>query len=390
MNRMPMNNATDSREPVVFSRLVHDIYAGRQFPDQQVETFRHIDKLFPTRAVSRGESVAPLNFSDTEFPELQIRSRGQTFDLYDYLSRNRVTGLLVLKDGEIRLEKYLLGNAQSTRWASMSVAKSISSTLVGAAIHEGLIGGLEDFLIDYLPQLRGSAYDGVTIRQLLQMSSGAQWNESPTDAASDHRKILDLQLARQPGAILRYMAGLTRVAEPGIRWNYSSGEPLVLGALLRAATALPLADYLSERIWSKMGAEADARWWLESPDGLEVAGGGICATLRDYGRFGLFIMNDGVIGGERILPEGWMAEAGSPRVLGGKHINYGFMWWPLPATTHPRNRGAFAARGLFGQYLMVHPQEKVVAVVWSARSKPVGAEAIADNDFFSALVEALA
>ncbi|WP_250458782.1 serine hydrolase domain-containing protein [Microbulbifer litoralis] len=371
-------------------QLIRDIYSGHQFPDVQTETFRHTDLLFPTRRIARGEKAVPLERSDAEFPPLQIRSRGGTFDLYDYLSRNRVAGLLVLKDGGVLLENYQMGNMDYSRWLSMSVAKSVSSTLAGAAIYDGAIGGLDDRLGHYLPALDDSAYGDVTVAQLLRMCSGVRWNESPTDPESDRRRMLELQIAQEPGAILGLMAGLPRAAEPGSAWNYSTGETHVLGALLRAATGRPLADYLSEKIWSRMGAEADAHWWLESPGGLEVAGSGICATLRDYGRFGLFVANDGVIDGERVVPEGWFDLAGAPAEVNGETVNYGFMWWPIPAPAGSPNRGAFGARGLFGQHIMVNRRERVVAVVWSARSKPTGAEAILDNDFFNALVEALA
>ncbi|MCW8126942.1 serine hydrolase domain-containing protein [Microbulbifer halophilus] len=373
----------------VSPKLIRDMYSGRQFPDVQAETFRNTDLLFPTRRIARGDSVAPLEHRDVEFPQLQIRSRGCTFDLYDYLSRNRVAGLLVMQDGAILLENYQMGNRDHSRWLSMSVAKSISSTLAGAAIHDGAIDSLDDCLCRYLPQLVGSVYGDVTVAQLLRMCSGVGWNESPTDPDSDRRRMLELQIAQEPGAILGLMASLPRAGEPGSVWNYSTGETHVLGALLRAATGRPLADYLSEKIWSKMGAEADAHWWLESPDGLEVAGSGICATLRDYGRFGLFVANDGVIGGQRVLPEGWFDLAGAPAEVNGEKVNYGFMWWPIPAVGNSPNRGAFGARGLFGQHIMINRREKIVAVVLSARSKPLGAEAIEDNDFFDALVEAL-
>src|SRR5262249_12058816 len=150
--------------------------------------------------------------------------------------------------------------------------------------------------------------------------------------------------------ILRYVAHRPRAAEPGTVWNYSTGETHVVGALLYAATGRWVSDYLSEKIWSKVGMEADASWWLESPYGLEVAGSGFSATLRDYARFGLFVLNDGVIDGQRVLPPGWVREGGIPRQVGGKRVDYGYMWWPVPGANGSFADDAFSARGIFGQF----------------------------------------
>lgn len=369
--------------------LIRRAYEGRLLPDIQIDTFRNTDRVFATRPVSRGREVHWLPRRAVSLVDLRINSRGQSFDLFDYVSHNRVGGLLISKRGAICLEHYEFGNDESTRWISMSIAKSISTTLVGAALRDGFIHSVEDALTLYLPELKGSAYDGVSIRHVLQMTSGVRWDDTHTDPASERRKMLELQIGQQPGSILRYIATLPRVAAPGTVWNYSTGETHIVGALLHAATSRWLADYFSEKIWSKLGTEAGATWWLESPHGLEVAGAGISATLRDYARFALFMMNDGVIDGERILPEGWVKEASAPRLVGGKQVDYGYMWWPVAAPGGSFDDGAFGARGIFGQYIYVNPAEQVVIVVWSARSKPKGAEAILDNDFFNATVEAL-
>jgi len=127
------------------------------------------------------------------------------------------------------------------------------------------------------------------------------------------------------------MNALPRAGAPGSIWNYSTGESFLVGALLEGATHKPLATYLSETLWSRLGMEQDATWWLESPGGMGLAGSGLGATLRDYGRFGLFVQQDGVLDGQRIVPEGWFREAGSAHVIGGKSVDYGYLWWPIPA-----------------------------------------------------------
>ncbi|MCJ7814785.1 MAG: beta-lactamase family protein, partial [Xanthomonadales bacterium] len=275
-------------------------------------------------------------------------------------------------------EKYLLGNDEHTRWMSMSVVKSMTATLIGAAIQDGHIASIDDPIVNYLPHFKGTAYDGVTVKHLLQMTSGVAWNETYTDPSSDRRRMLEAQIGQQPGAILDLMAELPRAAEPGTRWNYSTGETHVAGALVQAATGKPVADYLSEKIWSRVGMEADATWWLESPEGLEVGGSGLSATLRDYGRFGLFLLNGGVIDGQQVLPEGWLTAASTPKIVSGETVDYGYMLWPL----HGKS---FAAIGIFGQFVFVDPDTNLVVAMWSAQPKPVGREGPDEYAFLQAL-----
>jgi CubicO group peptidase (beta-lactamase class C family) len=359
---------------------VRQVYDGKLYPDIQVNTFRNIDRLFPTRLVARGETVSELPRSDRPLDDFSYTVGDQAYDLYDVLSLNRVSGLLIVRNGEIQFEKYLLGNDEHTRWMSMSVVKSMTATLIGTAIRDGYIASIDDPIVNYLPRFEGTAYDGVTVRNLLQMTSGVAWNETYTDPSSDRRRMLEAQIAQQPGAILDLMAALPRAAEPGTRWNYSTGETQVAGALVRAATGMPVADYLSEKIWSKAGMESDATWWLESPDGLEVGGSGLSATLRDYARFGIFLLNDGVINGERMLPEGWIEAASTPKMVAGEKVDYGYMLWPL----HGRS---YAAIGIFGQFVFVDPDRNLVVAMWGAQSKPVGREGLDEYLFLQALSE---
>ena len=378
---VPANTAAESyphaAEPI---GTVREVYDGKLYPDIQVNTFRNIDRLFPTRIVPRGEAVRPLPPSAEPLTEFEYVTGGRKRDLYDVLALNRVSGLLIVRNGEVLFEKYFLGNSEKTRWMSMSVVKSITATLIGAAIRDGYIDSIDDPIVRYLPRFRGTAYDGVTVRHLLQMTSGVAWNETYTDPDSDRRRMLEAQIGQRPGAILDLMAALPRAAEPGTRWNYSTGETHVAGALVRAATGKPVAEYLSEKIWSKAGMEADANWWLESPGGLEVGGSGLSATLRDYARFGLFLLEDGVIGGESILPEGWVAEASTPIGLEGMSDAYGYMLWPL-------HGNSYAAIGIFGQFVFVDPDRNLVVAMWSAQSKPLDAHGLDEYVFLEALSE---
>lgn len=360
---------------------VRQVYDGALTPELAVNTFRNIDRLFPTRLVPR--SATPLALPADPVPLRDVPG------LENYLQQNRVTGLLVLKDGRVKLERYRLGNTERTRWMSMSVAKSITSTLIGAALKDGAIGSLAEPVTKYVPALAGSAYDGVSIRDVLMMASGVRWNETYTDPRSDRRRLLEAQISQVPGSAMAVMRSLPRAAEPGTVNNYSTGETQVAGELLRSAVKKPLATYLSERIWSRVGMADDANWWLDSPDGIEIGGSGFSATLRDYGRFGLFLLNDGVVGGERILPEGWLREATSPKLLrGGTPLDYGYLWWTPPGPAAEKH-AAYSAIGIYGQRLYVDPAERVVIVVWSARAKPTGSEVVDDWAFADAVVEAL-
>jgi CubicO group peptidase (beta-lactamase class C family) len=304
----------------------------------------------------------------------------------------------VLEDGHVRLERYALGNTETSRWTSFSVGKSIVSTLVGAAVKDGAIASIEEPVTQYLPQLRGSAYDGTTVRNLLQMSSGVKWNEDYTQPGSDIGKMLKCTADDKPGCIIDFMSKLPRAAPPGTVFNYNSGETHLIGLIVSAATHKHLTDYLSEKMWARFGMESDGYWVLESTNGAEMAAGSLSMTLRDYGRFGEFIRTGGSAGGERVLPAGWIAEATQPRAdspqIGfgklepGDPTGYGYQWWVLPHQA-PYS-GAFMAEGIFGQYIYIDPAAHLVIVVWSAWPGAwIDANAEEVVDFFGGVIKAL-
>ncbi|MCZ0963181.1 serine hydrolase domain-containing protein [Paracoccus benzoatiresistens] len=369
---------------------VEEIYDGHLTPDLAVSTFRNIDRLFPVRTIKAGDAPRDLPAAPQDLAaKVSFDIDGVTYDLYDFLALDNVTGLVVLKDGAVVYETYQRGNTPDTRWMSMSVAKSITSTLVGAAIRDGHIGSLDDMVVDYVPVLKGSAYDGVSIRDVLRMASGVQWNETYTDPQSDRRALLRAQISQQPDAAMKVMAALPRAAEPGTVHVYSTGETQVLGEVLRGAVKKPLAEYLSEKIWQPYGMEADANWWLASPDGIEIGGSGISATLRDFARFGQFFLEGGIIGGTPVLPDGWTEQAGVPQTLDdGTTIEYGLMWWP--GWTEPSIADkAFAAIGIQGQNIYINPAKNIVIATHMAQPKPVGKEPIDPLVFFDAVSAAL-
>ena len=258
-----------------------------------------------------------------------------------------------MHDGALRLERYGLGFDAGGRWTTFSVAKSITSTLVGAAIRDGHIRSMDDKVSDYIADMKGSAYDEVSIRQLLTMTSGVRWNEDYADPGSDVARFNNHQPEPGVDSLVSYMRRLPREAPAGTRWHYSTGETNLVGVLLSAATKKPLASYLSEKIWVPAGMEQQATWIL-SKSGKEISGCCIQAATRDFARFGLFVLNGARVGGQSIVPEGWLAEATTERTgIGVPGRGYGYQWWTY-------SDGTFAARGIFGQGIFIDPKRKLV------------------------------
>lgn len=346
-------------------------------PDNQAATYRHVDQLGATRVIRRGTTVMPLPAHKLSLEGLKYDFSGRSYSIDDYMQRNRSAGLLILKNGAIALERYAMGNDASSRWTSFSVAKSVTSTLIGVALKDGRIGSLDDKVTKYVPQLQGSAYEQNTLRQLLRMSSGVAWNETySTGPDSDIARLVQAVNSGVPGAVLEVMRTRPRAAPPGSVFNYSTGESYVLGAVLAAATGMNLSEYFSQKIRAPLGMEADGYWLLDSANGLEMGGDNFSASLRDYARFGQFFLRQGVINGRAVLPEGWRDLAGRPddpvtacgQLYPAYPLGYGYQWWSFPAgeAALPMHDAAFAAEGIFGQFMYVNPKEDVVAVVWSA------------------------
>src|SRR5699024_696926 len=177
----------------------------------------------------------------------------------------------------------------------------ITSTLVGIAIKDGYIDSIDDKVVKYVPSLRNSAYDDTTIRNILGMNSGVKWDETYTNPDSDRRNFLRAQLSQKPGALLQVMANLPKISEAGVLYNYSTGETTIASEIVVGATKKSLSKYLYEKIWEPYGMESSAEWWLDSPQGNEIGGSGLSATLRDYARFGQFFLDEGVIEGKSVL-----------------------------------------------------------------------------------------
>lgn len=321
--------------------------------DRQVAAYRNLPEIFPTRTIEAGSDPLPLPSRSADFSSFSFEAGGETYDLDRFIEDTRIAGLLVLKNGEIALERYALGNTATSRWVSYSISKSVVSLLMGAALRDGYIRDLEDSVADYLPVLEGTVYEAVTLRDALQMASGVEWTDGYNALDTNFNRSLTMPTLEQ----LHGLGARERVAAPGARFNYNSAETHLLGTVLRAAIGNNLATYLSQKIWRPLGMEADGNWMLVEPDGGEHGGCCFSATLRDYGRLGLFAMRGGVLPtGEQVLADGWMEASLTPSQA---NPGYGYLWWL-------RGEGAFAAIGIFGQVIWVDPAEDLVIVTHGA------------------------
>jgi CubicO group peptidase (beta-lactamase class C family) len=315
--------------------------------EQRDAAFRAMDALpvlAEARVIEAGDTVRPLPAGELDLSGVDIDA---------YMESQRSAAMVILHDGKLVYEKYGLGFGPEGKWTSFSVAKSLTSTMVGAAVKDGHIKSLDDKVTDYIEGLKGSAYDDVTVRQLLTMTSGVRWNEDYTDPKSDVALFNEHKAAEGEDATVSYMKTLPREAPAGEKWVYKTGETNLIGVLVSEASGKPLAEYLSEKVWAPYGMEQDATWLLGST-GHEISGCCIQAATRDYARFGQFILEGGMAGGSAVLPDGWLADATTKQAdIGAPGRGYGYQWWT-------NDDGSFAAQGIFGQGIFIDPARKLV------------------------------
>lgn len=315
--------------------------------EQRDAGFRTMDRipiLAKANVIAKGDTVYPLPAGEP----LKIG-----MDVDAYMKAQRTAGLVILQDGKVRMEKYGLDFTAQGKWTSFSVAKSFTSTMVGAAIKDGYIKSIDDKVSAYIPDLKGSAYDDVTIKQLLTMTSGVKWNEDYTDPKSDVALFNLHKAEKGMDVTVSYMRKLPREAPAGTKWVYKTGETNLIGVLVSSATKKTLSSYLSEKVWAPFGMEQDASWLLGST-GHEISGCCIQASTRDYARFGAFIMGGAKINGVGILPDDWLAPATSKQAdIGMAGKGYGYQWWTY-------DDSSFAAQGIFGQGIFIDPKRNLV------------------------------
>jgi CubicO group peptidase (beta-lactamase class C family) len=336
-------------------------------PDQILENFKHLDQIFPVRTVKRGPRVQelppgnPINPLVTvqEVANGALKDTDRKLTVEQVMQQSRINGLIVLHHGHVVLERYAYGRTAQDRWTSNSMAKSFTSTLVGAAIKDGLIASLDDPITRYITELETvAAFDGVTLRHMLTMSSGLKFNEDYYDPTSDVALY-------QGGDVISYASKLERAHPPGTFNEYQTIDTdlasIALSRVLKPSRRT-VSDYLAEKIWQPAGMEADGNWLLDKT-GIESGGCCISARLRDFARFGLFIASDKA---DAVLPPGWIEKASAPVWPAQPLQNgYGLGWWVRPD-------GSYEAEGGYGQSITIYPKDDLVVAINSAGYDPGG------------------
>lgn len=337
-------------------------------PPGIVENFRSMTRVFDYRTVRRSGPLYRIPYESKRLPESYAYQGGRC-ELTKWIEKTGTSGLIIVHDGKIAFERYYGGNKAQTHWISWSVCKSMVSALVGIALDEGLIRSLSDPVSTYVPRLAASGYSGVALKDVLQMSSGIGFSEDYADFHSDINRLgRSLALG---SSMDDFVISLKNQRPPGSYHHYVSMDTQVLAMVLREATGRSLSTYMEEKLWSRLGAEADAFWLLDD-DGTELAFGGLNAILRDYARFGLLYLNEGRnFRDQQILPAQWIRDSvmpDRPHLLPGPDnpasaspFGYGYQWW-LPPTAD----GDYCAIGIYGQFIYVHPRYRVVIAKTSA------------------------
>lgn len=346
------------------------LFSGPPTQSCLVGQFSHFDQIAPARKVAKGAQVLALKRAEKE-PELGVD---------EFMQRYRNTGLLILKGDTILAERYQYDRKAEHRFASMSMAKTVVAMLIGIALHEKAIKSIDDEAGQYVAQLKHHPYGQTSLRHLLTMSSGVGFNEQYDGAPGDGAIFRRLMWSPDgPGGAGAVMPFKERVRPAGEKFSYSSPETQVLALVLRAAVRRPLAEYLSEKIWQPMGAEADATWTVDKA-GYEHGPAGINATLRDWGRFGLLLANDGVLEGRQIIPPDWVRSATTAQAphlqvgVATKFNGYGYQTWLIHSTWRH-----FLLLGIRGQSVFVDPYSKLVIVNAAVHAKELDREALGEQ-----------
>lgn len=309
--------------------------------------FRVLDG-FPVLAGARTIAAGDETLNLPQGDALEIPT-----DVAAFMDSQRSSALVIVHRGKVVFEDYGLDFSSEGKWTSFSVAKSLTSTLVGAAIADGSIESIDDPVTKHITDLKGSAYDDVSVQQLLTMTSGVQWNEDYGDPNSDVAKFNNHTPQEGMDTTVSYMRDLPREAPAGEKWVYKTGETNLIGILVSEATGKPLSEYLSEKIWAPFGMQQDATWLLNNANN-EISGCCIQAATRDMARFGLFMLGGGQVDGSAVLPEGWIEAATTKQAeIGSPGQGYGYQWWTY-------DDGSYAAQGIFGQGIFIDPARDLV------------------------------
>lgn len=344
--------------------------------DKIVENFRSVAEFWPTRSLTQAKVPYIYTYGDSLNVPSSFAYNDQKLGTQQFLKDSWTTGLIVIQNDEIALEDYYLGNSAVTQNISWSMAKSFISALIGIAVNEGHIKSIEQSVDAYATSLVGSGYEGVSIKNVLQMSSGVAFNEDYGDFYSDiNRWGRDFSLGNSQDA---FAATLKNDIEPGTVNHYVSINTHVLGMVLTQATGRSITDYMQEKLYNPMGMEHDGLWIIDG-QGMEMALGGLNLTLRDFAKLGSLYLHDGTFNGQQIVPASWVADSRTmdqPHLLPGNDFGYGYQWWMVGGDS-----GEFMAMGVYGQYIYINPETNTVIVKNSANPFYNDTSYIPSSDF---------
>lgn len=332
-----------------------------------VHNFLNMEEIFETSLVSKSPSPTKLPENLSFQLPTEFTSGGKTYNVEEFLDRTLTTGLMVIHKDTIVFENYHNGLTPEGRHISWSMAKSFVSGMIGIAVDEGKIESIEDPVTKYLPKLKDSGYNNVRIKDILQMSSGVGFNEDYSDFNSDINRFG--RYFALGTSLEDFAMTLKNARPPGTFNHYVSIDTQVLGMLLKKVTGKTITELLKEKIWDPMGMEHDAKWIVDNT-GMELALGGLNATLRDFGKFGLCYLHEGNWFGKQIVPADWVKQSitlDSRHLQPGVHdysssdLGYGFQWW-IPQDAD----GAYLASGIYNQHIYIQPNRDVVVVKLSA------------------------
>ena len=344
--------------------------------DKIVENFRSVAEFWPTRSLTQAKVPYIYTYGDSLNVPSSFAYNDQKLGTQQFLKDSWTTGLIVIQNDEIALEDYYLGNSAVTQNISWSMAKSFISALIGIAVNEGHIKSIEQSVDAYATSLGGSGYEGVSIKNVLQMSSGVAFNEDYGDFYSDiNRWGRDFSLGNSQDA---FAATLKNDIEPGTVNHYVSINTHVLGMVLTQATGRSITDYMQEKLYNPLGMEHDGLWIIDG-QGMEMALGGLNLTLRDFAKLGSLYLHDGTFNGQQIVPASWVADSRTmdqPHLLPGNDFGYGYQWWMVGGDS-----GEFMAMGVYGQYIYINPETNTVIVKNSANPFYNDTSYIPSSDF---------
>ena len=325
---------------------------------QKINGFRNGFNFVPSRVINKSSSPYPLNYLLLDFSQISYELNGKTYTLEDYNKKFNVAGMMIVRRGNILHEQYNFGNNKDSKWISFSVTKSVTSMLLGAAIKDGYIKNIKDPVTKYLPELSGSNYDKISIKHILQMSSGIKWNEDYEDPYSD----VNLAAGLNSSDLYKYLSKLDIAHKPGRKFNYNTAESNLIGGIVRSAVGSNLSNYLESKIWKPFGMESDAHWALDNTFLDELGGCCIYATLKDYTRIGIFALKQGkLLNGTEVLPKKWIRDSTKASKA---YRHYGYQWW----LSGPPYK-SYYAQGIFGQMIWIDPPTATVIVIHSASDK---------------------